>query len=79
MNCVIWKIMENVRKYKDEELVTQWFGRYDASNYIAKSNFLSCIIFYNDMLIVELKKIRVNFNKSIFSGLCILDISKNIL
>ncbi|XP_014478545.1 PREDICTED: uncharacterized protein LOC106746453 [Dinoponera quadriceps] len=43
---------------------------------IAKPNFYSRSIFTENIIAVELRKLEVKFNKPIYVGMCILDISK---
>ncbi|KYN18339.1 DNA polymerase, partial [Trachymyrmex cornetzi] len=75
-NAVFGKSMENVHNHVDVKLVTKWDGRYGAEAMIAKPNFHSRSVFAENLIAVELRKLEVKFNKPIYVGMCILDISK---
>ncbi|XP_070157559.1 uncharacterized protein [Polyergus mexicanus] len=68
--------MENVRNHVDVKLLTKWDGRYGAEAMIAKPNFHSRSVFSENLVAVELRNLEVKFNKPIYVGMCILDISK---
>ncbi|KYN26658.1 hypothetical protein ALC57_03967 [Trachymyrmex cornetzi] len=75
-NAVFGKTMENVRNHVDVKLLTKWDGRYGAEAMIAKPNFHSRSVFAENLIAVELRKLEMKFDKPIYVGMCILDISK---
>ncbi|XP_036143348.1 uncharacterized protein LOC118645749 [Monomorium pharaonis] len=75
-NAVLGKTMENVRNHVDVKLLTKWDGRYGAEAMIAKPNFHSKSVFSENLIAIELRNLEVKFNKPIYVGMCILDISK---
>ena len=75
-NAVFGKTMQNVRKHRIVKLINKWNGRYGAKNFIASPNFQSRSIFSDNLIAIELKKSRIIFDKPLYIGMAILDISK---
>jgi len=46
---------------------------------IAKPNFHSRSVFSENLVAIEMRKLEMKFDKSIYVGMCILDISKTCL
>ncbi|RLU14839.1 hypothetical protein DMN91_012726, partial [Ooceraea biroi] len=78
-NAVFGKTMENVRNRVDVKLVTRWEGRYGAEALISRPNFHSRAVFRENLLAVKLRRLKATFNRPIYVGMCILDISKTRL
>ncbi|XP_071579131.1 uncharacterized protein [Temnothorax nylanderi] len=78
-NAVFGKTMENVRAHVDVRLVTRWDGKYGAEALIGRPNFHSRSVFSENLVAIELRKLEVKFNKPVYVGMCILEISKTRL
>ncbi|RLU19832.1 hypothetical protein DMN91_008391 [Ooceraea biroi] len=78
-NAVFGKTMENVRNCVDVKLVTRWDGRHGAEALITRPNFHSRAMFGENLLVVGLRRLKATFNRPIYIGMCILDISKTRL
>ena len=72
-NAVFGKIMQNVRSEKNIKLVTTDNQR---NKLISQPNFYSSKWFSNNLLAIEMKKVKVKMNKPIYLGMSIPDISK---
>jgi hypothetical protein len=76
-NSVYGKTLENVRKHKDIQLFTD---QHLAQKRYNKPNFKRDIIIKDDALVsIEMSKTSVNFNKPIFVGFAVLELSKLVM
>jgi len=80
MNNTVFGKMDvyNVRNHINMRLVTQWEGRYGAEALIAKLNFHSRSVFSKNLVAIEMRKLEMKFNKPIYVGMCIIDISRHV-
>ena len=74
-NSVFGKTMENVRRHRDIKLVTTDKRR---SQLISEPNYHTTKYFSENLLAIEMKKIKVKMHKSVYLGLSILEISKTL-
>ncbi|XP_072018277.1 uncharacterized protein [Amphiura filiformis] len=72
-NSVFGKTMENIRNRVNVHLVT---NEAKARKLISRPNFDRYTIFDENLVAVHMKKIKLYFNKPIYLGMSILDISK---
>ena len=75
-NSVFGKTMENIRNRVDIKLVTD---KKKAEKLSAKPNFKHCNIFNEDLIAIHMKKISLTFDKPVYLGMCILDLSKTLM
>ena len=75
-NSVFGKTMENIRNRVDIKLVND---KKQAEKLSAKPNFNHCNIFNEDLVAIHLKKTKLVFNKPVYLGMCILDLSKTLM
>ena len=75
-NAVFGKTMKNVRKHRDIKLVTTERRR----NYlVSQPNYQTTKLFSENLLAIEMKKLKVKMNKPVYLGLSILKISKTLM
>ena len=75
-NAVFGKTMENVRKHRDIKLVKTDHKR---NNLVSEPNYHTMKLISENLSIIEMKKVKVKMNKSIYLGLSILEIRKIIM
>lgn len=75
-NSVFGKTMENIRNRVDIRLATQ---EKQVDKWLAQPNFKSRTIFTEQLAAVHMSKTKILFNKAIYVGMSILDISKTLM
>ena len=75
-NSVFGNTVENVRKRRDIILVTTDKRR---NQLVSEPNYHTKKCFSENLLVIEMKKIRVKKNKPVYLGLSILEISKTLM
>ena len=75
-NSVFGKTRENIRKRVDIKLVSD---KKKARNLAAKPNFKHRNIFSKDLVAIHMKKTELTFDKPVYLGMCILDLSKTLM
>ncbi|VEN53641.1 unnamed protein product [Callosobruchus maculatus] len=78
-NAIFGKTMQNIRKHRVVKLVSSYYGRYGAKNLIASPSFHNRTIFDENLMAIEMKQTELIFNKPLYVGMCILDISKTVM
>ena len=75
-NSVFGKTIENIRKRQNIHLID---NRKQALKLSSKPNFDRCTIFDRNLIAVHMKKTEVYFNKPVYVGQAILDLSKTLM
>ncbi|XP_022809457.1 uncharacterized protein LOC111346436 [Stylophora pistillata] len=75
-NAVYGKTMENIRKRVDVRLTNSEDTVKRLAN---KVNFKHCTIFSENLCAIEMRKTQIFFNKPLYLGMCILDLSKKLM
>ena len=68
--------MENIRKHRDIKLVTTGKRR---NQLVSEPNYHTTKKFSENLLAIEMKKIKVKMNKPVYLGLSLLEISKSLM
>ena len=75
-NSVYGKTIENLRKRVNVTLVN---SEKNAKRLTSKPNFKHCTIFSENLCAIEMRKTQIYFNKPVYLGMCILDLSKTLM
>ena len=75
-NSVFGKTMENIRNRVDIKLVND---KKQAEKLSAKPNFNHCNIFSRNLVAIHMKKAELKFDKPVYLGMCIVDLSKTLM
>ena len=75
-NSIFGKTMENVRNHRDIKLVKTDKKRI---RLVSEPNYHTTKYFSENLLAIEMKKIKVKMNKPVYLGLSILEISKTLM
>ena len=75
-NAVFGKTMENIRNRVDIHLVT---NKKEARKLIKQTNYQHRTIFSKNLAAIHMKRKKIKFNKPVYLGMCILDLSKKIM
>ena len=72
-NAVYGKTIENVLKRQDIKFCCE---RKKALKYIKKTNFKRETIFTKNLVALHMNRLQVKYNKPIYAGFCVLEMSK---
>jgi len=75
-NSVFGKTMENIENHVDLKLVTD---EKQAIRLAIKANYERCTIFDENLIAVHMTRTKLLYNKPIYLGMCILDLSKTLM
>ena len=75
-NSVFGKTMENVRKHRDIKLLTTDKRR---NQLVSEPNYHATKWFSENLLAIEMKKIKLKMNKPVYLGLSKFEISKTLM
>ena len=75
-NSIFGKTMESIENHVDIRLVTE---RNAAIELAAKPNYDRCTIFDENLIAVHMRRTKLVYNKPIYLGMCILDLSKTLM
>ena len=82
-NSVFGKTMENVRNHRDIKLVTMdersVYEYVKMNKLVSDPNYHTTKYLSKNLIAIEMRKTKIKFNKSVYLGQAILDISKTLM
>ena len=75
-NSVFGKTLENIRNRVDIRLLS---SHKKVPKLAAKPNYDHCTIFDENLIAIHIKKTKLYFNKPVYLGMSILDLSKSMM
>lgn len=81
-NAMFGKTMENVDKRCNVKLISHWENvgrRLGVEAYVAKPSFKNLSIFSENLAAIELNKVSVMYDKPVYVGFTVLDVSKTVI
>jgi len=75
-NSVFGKTLERIENHVDIKLVC---AEKEAIKLVSKTNYDRLTIFDENLIAVHMKRTRLFYNKPIYLGMCILDLSKTLM
>ena len=75
-NSVFGKTLENIRNRVDIRLIS---CDKVAQKLAAKPNYVRCMIFDENLIVIHMKKKKLYFNKPVYLGVSILDMNKSLM
>ncbi|XP_050519039.1 uncharacterized protein LOC126893133 [Diabrotica virgifera virgifera] len=82
VNAIFGKTLENVEKRRDIRLCTRWETKTNslgARVLISKPEFKSCSVFNENLAAIHLGKTKIVYDKPLYVGFTILDLSKTVI
>src|SRR6218665_12710 len=75
-NSVFGKTLENIENHVDIKLVCD---EKEANKLLARPSYDRVTIFHENLIVVHMKRAKLFYNKPIYLGMCILDLSKTLM
>lgn len=81
-NSIYGKSLENVDKRVDIKLVTHWQNigkKQGAETLISRPNFKNSLVFTENLVAIQMERLKVTYNKPVYIGFTVLELSKTVI